>query len=260
MGCRNYFTQNIFVGDTVQRYLLKLSFDGTSYHGWQVQPNGITVQEQLQLSFKKLYGFAPSVTGCSRTDAGVHANMFFCHFDLDNPVPTDGIVFGLNSVLPEDIRVLDCCEVDLDFHCRYNAKSKNYIYKIYRKRIQDPFSSRYSYRYCGPLNIEDINYFCSSLIGEHDFAGFSSINRSVDNTIRNVTECSVYTEGDFLVLSITANGFLYNMVRIIVGTAIGVGSGKIDKNIANDIFICGQRNLAGATAPAKGLFLNNVVY
>lgn len=244
----------------MQRYLLKIAFDGTDYHGWQVQPNGITVQEQLQISMKKLYGFSPDITGCSRTDSGVHANEFFCHFDLSAPIPTDGIVRGINSVLPEDIRVLDCSEVDNSFHSRYSAHSKTYLYRIDRRQIQDPFSTRYSYRYSGKLNISDINYFCSTLIGEHDFAGFSSVNRSVKETVRNITDCSVTNNGDFLEISITGNGFLYNMVRIIVGTAIEVGTGRIDKNIAIKIFQTQNRSLAGATAPAKGLFLNKVMY
>lgn len=244
----------------MQRYLLKIAFDGTKYHGWQVQPNGITIQEQLQSSMKSLYGYAPAVTGCSRTDAGVHANEFCCHFDLENQIPPIGIINGLNSVLPEDIRALHCEIVDKEFHCRYNAKGKNYIYRIDRRTIVDPFNLRYSYNYSGSLSVDDMKYFCSTIIGEHDFSGFSSSGKSVTDTVRTVSECEIINDGDFLVLSISANGFLYNMVRIIVGTAISVGTGKLDKDIASKIFLTGDRTLGGATAPAKGLFLNHVYY
>lgn len=244
----------------MQRYLLKIAFDGTDYHGWQVQPNGITVQEQLQISMSKLYGFAPGVTGCSRTDAGVHASEFYCHFDLENKVPADGIVNGLNAVLPEDIRALSCIEVNADFHSRYAAKSKTYVYKIDRRRIQDPFSIRYSLRYSGKLNISDMQHFCSTLLGEHDFAGFSSAGRSVSETVRTIFSCEIKETDQLLSLYITGNGFLYNMVRIIVGTAIEVGTGRIDKNIALKIFETNDRTLAGATAPAKGLFLKQITY
>ena len=185
----------------MQRYLLKIAFDGTDYHGWQVQPNGITVQEQLQNSMAKIYGFAPNVTGCSSTDASVHAEEFFCHFDLEKKIPNDGIVNGLNSVLPTDIRVLDCKDVDSVFHARYNAKSKTYQYKIDRRAIQDPFSSRYSYRFGGNLNLADISYFCSTLVGEHDFEGFSSANRSVDETVRTIYSCGIKEENDHIILT-----------------------------------------------------------
>lgn len=244
----------------MQRYLLEIAFDGTEYHGWQVQPNGITVQEQLQISMTKLYGFAPGITGCSRTDAGVHAFQFFCHFDFENKIPTDGILNGLNSVLPEDIRVLSCREVSENFHSRYAAKSKTYVYKIDRKKIQSPFSVRYSHRYGGKLNTDDIKHFCSTLIGEHNFAGFSSSGRSVSDTVRTVYSCDITETDEGIELTITGNGFLYNMVRIIVGTAIEVGTGRIDKDIAFEIFKTADRTLAGATAPAKGLFLKQVIY
>lgn len=244
----------------MQRYLLKISFDGTDYHGWQVQPNGITVQEKLQSVMLILYGYAPAVTGCSRTDSGVHANEFYCHFDLENPIEPIGIVNGLNSVLPSDIRAIDCTEVKDNFHSRYNALGKNYIYRIDRRKISDPFNSRYSYNYSGKLSVEDMRFFCNTIIGKHDFSGFSCSKRTVTDTVRNVSKCSLTEDGDFLIFSITADGFLYNMVRILVGTCIAVGTGKCDKNIAEKIFQSGDRSLGGATAPAKALFLNKVLY
>ncbi|MEE0945481.1 MAG: tRNA pseudouridine(38-40) synthase TruA [Acutalibacteraceae bacterium] len=244
----------------MRRYLLKIAFDGTDYHGWQVQPNGITVQEKMQSCINSLYGYSPDVTGCSRTDSGVHANEFYCHFDLRNTIDTDGIVKGLNSVLPLDIRALSCDFVESDFHCRYMAKGKNYIYRIDRRKITDPFNARYSYNFSGKLNLEDMKYFCGTVIGKHDFCGFSSSKRSVKDTVRTVSECNITENGDFLIFSISADGFLYNMVRIIVGTCISVGTGTLDKNIAEKIFRSMDRSLGGATAPAHALFLNKVYY
>jgi tRNA pseudouridine38-40 synthase len=244
----------------MQKYLIKISFDGTDYHGWQVQPNGITVQESIQNAMKKLYGYAPDVTGCSRTDAGVHAEEFYCHFYLENDIVDSGIVAGLNSVLKEDVRVLSCVHINDDFHCRYNAKRKTYLYKIDTRKLTDPFISRYSYHYNVPLDINSMNEFCKSVIGVHDFEGFSSANKSVKETVREIYDCSVSDNQGILTFSVTGNGFLYNMVRILVGTAIEVGNGRLDENIADEIFKTKNRALGGFTAPAKGLFLKRVEY
>ena len=244
----------------MQKYLIKIAFDGTDYHGWQVQPNGVTVQESIQIAMKKLYGYAPDLTGCSRTDAGVHASEFYCHFSLNNDIVDSGIVAGLNSVLDENIRVLSCKHVDDDFHCRYNAKRKTYVYKIDNRKITDPFLSRFSYHYAGNLDIDKMNKFCKTLIGIHDFEGFSSSNRSVKETVREIYECFITEKDGILTFSVTGNGFLYNMVRILVGTAIEVGNGRISENVAEEIFETKNRALGGFTAPAKGLFLKKVEY
>ncbi len=242
------------------RYLIKISFDGTDYHGWQVQPNGISVQEKLQDSLEKLFGVRPSLTGCSRTDSGVHANEFYCHFDLDNEIVCDGILKGLNSILPNDIRVLDCYLVGNDFHCRYNAVAKNYIYRIDTSVVQSPFDSRYALHYTGKLNIELMNEFCKKIIGTRDFSGFSSSKRSVTDTVRTITECYVTKNNNIIELSITGNGFLYNMVRIIAGTALEVGQGRINIKDVDAIIASQQRSLAGKTLAPHGLFLNKVYY
>lgn len=244
----------------MQKYLIKISFDGTDYHGWQVQPNGITVQESLQNAMTKLYGYAPDITGCSRTDAGVHAEEFYCHFSLDIDICDCGIVAGLNSVLKDDIRVLSCKHIDKEFHCRYAAKRKTYIYKIDTRKIADPFNARYSYHYPGPLDIRKMKIFCDSIVGVHDFEGFSSANRSVKDTVREIFECNIDENDGFLTFSVTGNGFLYNMVRILVGTAIDVGNGRLNENIANEIFETKNRAQGGFTAAAKGLFLKRVEY
>ena len=242
------------------RILLKISYLGTNYHGWQVQPNGITVQETVQNALESVYKFRPALTGCSRTDAGVHAVEFYCHYDSNIFIPESGIISALNSVLPDDIAVLDCKFVSDDFHARYSAKGKNYIYKIYNSVSPNPFESDRCWHISRTLNIEGMNRFASDLVGTHDFIGFSSSGRTVEDTVRTISECSVFKNGNIVEVSVTADGFLYNMVRIIVGTLIDVSDGKISPESANEIIASKRRDKAGITAPAKGLFLNKVIY
>jgi len=244
----------------MKRVLLTLSYDGTSYHGWQVQPNGITVQEILQKEISSLLGVNTDITGCSRTDAGVHAKEFCCHLDCNDNIPYDAFVKGLSSKLPDDISVIDCKTVPDDFHARYNALGKTYVYNIFNSKIKNPFSERYSWRIERPLDIDKMNLFCKEIIGTHDFFAFSSSGRTVTDTVRTITECYVEKNGDMITLRITANGFLYNMVRIIVGTAVWVSDGKIDPKDTEKILLSKKRDLAGITAPAKGLFLEKVIY
>ncbi|MCQ2455274.1 MAG: tRNA pseudouridine(38-40) synthase TruA [Clostridia bacterium] len=243
----------------MKRYLLKISYDGTAYHGWQIQPNSITVQETIQNSLKTVLGKQTDVTGCSRTDTGVHAKEFYCHLDCDDNIPKSAFLRGLNSCLPNDIAVVDATEVQSDFHARYNAKGKNYIYNFYYG-VTNPFYDRYALRLDNEINFNRVEKFCETIIGEHDFYGFSSSGRSVEDTVRTVSDCKIYKDDDFLRFDITANGFLYNMVRIIVGTMLDVSSGRLDTNIANEIFETKNRQLGGNTIAAKGLFLNKVFY
>ncbi len=243
----------------MKRVLLTISYDGTDYHGWQVQPNGITVQQVLQESLYKVLGTRPAVTGCSRTDAGVHARMFCCHLDCDEKFPDNAFLRGLNSVLPNDISVTACKAVPNDFHARYSAKGKRYVYNMYYG-ITDPFRDRYSLRLESEPNTERINQFCKNLLGTHDFAGFSCSKRTVEDTVRTVTECEFVCSGRDYRLIISADGFLYNMVRIITGTALEVSSGRLDADCAKEIFESKQRAKAGQTAPPRGLFLQEVFY
>ncbi len=244
----------------MKRMLLTISYDGTAYHGWQVQPNGITVQETLQNSLQKMLGVRPSVTGCSRTDAGVHAREFCCHFDCDDIFPEKAFLKGLDALLPPDIAVKDCKEVLHDFHARYNAKGKQYAYYIFNSGVRNPFKSRYTWRIERKLDTEKINLFLGSLVGTHDFYAFSSSGRSTEDTVRTVTECSAERIGDTVVIKIAANGFLYNMVRIITGTAVAVSDGQTAPDIAEKAFALRERSLLGRTAPPQGLFLERVFY
>lgn len=242
------------------RVLLKISYLGTNYHGWQVQPNGITVQECLQNALEAVYKVRPGVTGCSRTDAGVHALEFYCHYDTDVMIPENGLIAALNSVLPKDIVVLSCCYVDNDFHARYDCVGKEYVYKICNRVIPSAFDFDRCWHIARPLDIETMNVFAKGLIGTYDFIGFSSSGRTVEDTVRTITNCHVSEENGIVTISVSANGFLYNMVRIIVGTLIDVSDGKIDKNSAKDVIGSKDRNRAGATAPSHGLYLNRVFY
>lgn len=244
----------------MKRILLTLSFDGTDYHGWQVQPNGITVQEVLCSSLKSLLGVETSVSGCSRTDAGVHANEFCCHLDCADNIPNNAFLKGLNSILPNDIVIKDVKTVPNGFHARYSSKGKEYVYRTINQNNANPFYLRYALPLRREVDLDKANVFCKSIVGKHDFIAFSASGRTVEDTVRTVYTCEMKKEGDFTNLYISADGFLYNMVRIIVGTALDVSEGRLSENCANEIFLHNKRDLAGKTAPAKGLFLNKVFY
>jgi len=244
----------------MKRILLTISYDGTAYHGWQVQPNAVTVQAVMCQALGQILKTKVSVTGTSRTDAGVHAREFTCHFDCEDNIPNQAFLRGLNSVLPPDIAVIDCKEVPLDFHARYNAKGKTYCYYIYNSNKKDPFRSRYAWQIERPLSVEKMNAFAEKIKGEHDFYAFSSSGSNVQETVRTISECFVTKSGDDIKITVTADGFLYNMVRIITGTAVAVSDGKIDVEDIADILNSKRRERAGITAPPQGLFLEKVHY
>lgn len=244
----------------MKRILLTLSYNGTNYHGWQIQPNNITIQEVLQHSLFKLLSKETTVSGCSRTDAGVHAKMFCCHLDCDDGIPLEAFLRGLNSFLPDDIAVIDAKAVDADFHARFDAKGKTYAYNIFNSNKKDPFLAPFVWKIERNLNLDKMNEFCKNIVGTHDFYGFSSSGRTVEDTVRTVSDCYVEKNEDIISLKITANGFLYNMVRIIVGTAVDVSDGRLNPNCANEVFETKLREKAGVTAPPQGLFLEKVYY
>lgn len=243
----------------MNRYLIKIAFDGTNYHGFQVQPNGITVQSTLQNALFKLTGEKLSVTGCSRTDAGVHAKEFYFHTDTGLLLPKNAFIKGLNSILPDDIKVLNAKRVPSDYHARYNVLNKTYEYNFYFGK-PDPFLERYNLHLDKEPDIKAMNKFCKTLIGTHDFSGFSSAKRTVTDTVRTINYCRVKSRDNTVVFSVNADGFLYNMVRILAGTALAVGYGRIPINCALSIFDNKDRSLAGDTLSPKGLFLKKVNY
>lgn len=243
----------------MKRMLLTISYDGTAYHGWQVQPNGITVQQTLQDSLERLLGERVSVTGCSRTDAGVHARRFMCHIDCNDNFPETAFLRGLNSLLPNDISVIYCKQVAPDFHARYDAKGKKYIYSMYFGEL-NPFYSRYMLHLEKMPDIDLMNKFCQGILGTHDFAPFSCSKRTVEDTVRTITECVVNVKDNILTFEITGNGFLYNMVRILAGTALAVGLKRLDSECYDKIFESRDRSKAGDTLPAFALILDEVYY
>ncbi len=248
------------MGYFMKRYLLYLKYDGTNYHGWQVQPNGVTVQEKMCDATEAIFGTRLNITGCSRTDSGVHANMFCCHFDTEKDIAPKNIVAAFNANLPRDISVFDCKEVDSDFHARYSARGKNYVYKILNSPVRDPFLEGYAIRIGKPLDVDMLNNAMTPIIGKHDFSAFCAAGCSVEDHVRTVSHFSLERKGDMVELSVTADGFLYNMVRIIAGTVLDIATGKIGADSVADIIESKDRTRAGQTAPACGLYLNQVFY
>lgn len=242
------------------RLLLTIRYLGTHYHGWQVQPNGVTVQEMLQDAIEAVTGKRSDVTGCSRTDAGVHADMFCCVFDTESSLRGEKMAIALNAHLPKDIAVYGCDEVALDFHPRYMAKGKRYEYYIWNGRQRNPFYEDRALFVSKPLNVNVMQKAANDFCGKHDFAAFCSAGSSVEDTVRTVTNCSVSKDGDLIVISVSADGFLYNMIRILVGTLLDIESGKLDENAIQRALKTGNREDAGMTALPVGLHLKEVLY
>ncbi len=237
-----------------------MRYDGSAYHGWQVQQNAVTVQQVFQDAVEKLTGVRENVTGCSRTDSGVHALMYCCNFRTDSGISAEKMPFALNAHLPDDIAVYGCSEVSEDFHARYSCTSKRYVYKIWNTPYRNPFCNGRYLVYPKHLDEKELDKAAKAFIGTHDFCGFASAGGSVEDTVRTVTDCSLKRYGDEVHFEVEANGFLYNMVRIMVGTVLSAAEGKIDVNAIPDIIESKDRERAGFTAPAHGLYLKEVNY
>lgn len=244
----------------MRNILLTLCYDGTNYHGWQCQKNAPTVQETLQNAVKLIFKDCPYVTGCSRTDAGVHANMYCCNFKTDSRMPHENIISALNAKLPSDIAVTDAFDVSDDFHARYDCIQKEYVYRIWNSPVISPFENKYTLHYKYELDENMLNEACKAYIGEHDFKGFCSAGSTVKNTVRTVFSAKVERSGNVVEFTVSANGFLYNSVRIMTGTLLYIAQGKIKKEELPDIIKSGDRARAGITVPPQGLFLNKVSY
>lgn len=239
---------------------LLITYDGTDYHGWQMQENAITVQECVARAAEKIFAQKISVNGCSRTDSGVHANEFCCNFRFDGERAEDKIILGMNSQLPEDIRVFSCEYTDIDFHARFDCKGKEYIYKVWNGKTGNPFMQRYSLFYPYSLDEKLLDRQAKDFIGTHDFAAFCAAGSIVKDTVRTVKDFSVKREGDLVTFSVTGDGFLYNMVRIMVGTLLYINAGKIPADTIPDIILSKDRVRAGITVRPEGLYLNKVFY
>lgn len=242
------------------KVLLTLQYDGTRYHGWQVQPNGITVQETLQNAVETVCGVRYGITGCSRTDTGVHARRFYCTMDRPTKPSVEALVKALNANLPDDVAVLACREVPEMFHPRYSAQGKRYTYYIWNGPVRSPFYKEHSLYVRSRLDETALNETAKLFLGTHDFSAFCSAGSSVEDKHRTVTRSEVTREGDMVLYTVEADGFLYNMVRILVGTLLDVHSGRLDRESVLKALESGQRELAGVTAPPQGLFLDEVFY
>ncbi len=238
---------------------LIIAYKGTRYAGWQVQDKHPSVQKTLQNAIEGLLGRKVNLSGCSRTDSGVHANEYRCHIDTLAGIPDEKLPLALNLRLPDDISVLKSVTVDDTFHSRYSAKGKQYVYVIRNSYIKDPFSPDLSFLYKKPLDADAVTRAGEGFIGTHDFVSFMSAHSKIKDTVRTVTEFRAEREGEYIKIYVSANGFLYNMVRIMVGTVIEILSGRI-KYTVPEIIEKKDRKAAGRTAPAQGLFLNRVFY
>ncbi len=241
-------------------YVLKIAYLGTNYCGWQVQPNKPTVQAAVQAACERVFGVQTRVTGCSRTDSGVHAKGFVALAQGELPdIPPEALPLALNTALPQDISVLEAKTAVEGFHPRYDAKGKEYIYRIHNSRIRDPFSEETAWLFPREIDREYANRLCREFIGEHDFASFMAAGSKITDSVRTVFDFGAEKQGDMLLFRVSANGFLYNMVRIMVGTVAEKASGTKLPEI-KEIIDAKDRSLAGITAPAKGLMLNKVFY
>lgn len=238
----------------------RIAYNGAGYHGWQVQQNAITVQKIVQDRVERLFGRRLDVVGCSRTDTGVHAREFYFHMLTDSAIPCRNIVLAMNSTLPDDVAVLNCDEVPLSFHARYSCIGKEYVYQIWNATHHNPFLRQMAYHYPYPLNEERIAAALPYFLGRHDFTSFCSIRSDVEDKNRTITKAEFRREGNMALFTFRGNGFLYNMVRIMVGTLLFVSEGKILPEKVEWIIQEKNRELAGKTAPARGLYLNRVFY
>lgn len=244
----------------MHNFKVMMSYDGTAYHGFQRQENAIAIQQIIEETIEKIIGEKVVIYGCSRTDTGVHANEYCFNFLHSNSITCNGIVRSLNALLPDDMGIMSCEEVDESFHARYNCKGKEYIYKIHNSSIKNPFLKDKAYRYSYPIDEKLLNDAAQVFVGTHDFKSFCSSGSSSTNTIRTIESFKVSRENDLIVMLVKGDGFLYNMVRIMVGTLIFVNEGKISLNSIIDIINSKERKHAGKTAPAQGLYLNRVFY
>lgn len=244
----------------MRRLLVTIRYDGSAYHGYQVQSNAVTVQEVFQNAVQKVFGKRLDVKGCSRTDSGVHANMYCISFDTDMNISNESVVLALNTYLPSDIAAYDCKEVPAEFHPRYSCKSKEYLYKIYNGKYRNPFYAKYAFWYRYNLDAEYLNKEAQTFVGKYDYSGFCSVKSDVEDTVREIYSCRVWREDDFVYFKVSGDGFLYNMVRIMVGTLLFINEGKIKSGELENVILSKDRKRAGKTAPPQGLYLNNICY
>lgn len=239
---------------------LIIEYDGTNYFGWQKQPNQISIQETIEKAISKITKENFDIFGSGRTDRGVHARGQVANFLTDSRIPGEKFKDAINSVLPADIAITHSEEVDESFHSRYSAKGKEYRYVFYNRRVLSPLLRNFAYHVPQKLQFDLMEKAVDDLIGTHDFIAFMASGSSVKDTIRTIYNISLTKDHEIIELRINGNGFLYNMVRIIAGTLVDIGIGKIDSNYIPEIISFKDRKNAGHTAPPHGLYLEKVLY
>lgn len=241
---------------------LIIEYDGTNYSGWQVQENAPSIQEAVEKALNAVTGEKIRINGSGRTDAGVHARGQAANFTTESSIPGEKFAYALNNKLPNDIVIKDSIEVPIDFHARFSASGKKYSYLIYNSKFPSPLLRNYAYHvnYCERLDISRIEKAARAFVGTHDFYGFMAAGSKVKDTVRTIYELSAEQEKELLRLNFKGSGFLYNMVRIITGTLIYAGIGRINPDEIKEIIESRDRVRAGITVPACGLYLEEVYY
>lgn len=242
----------------MQRYFLELAYLGTDFFGWQIQPNDRTVQEEIERVLEQLYQNSIRLTGCGRTDTGVHASQYFAHFDADTRFPEEKLLHKLNTMLTRDIAILKCFKVDKNLHARFDANKRSYTYFLNQEK--DPFKAKLSWHKKLDLDLGKMNEAAKLCLGKQDFECFSKVHTEVNNFICEIFAIHWVFEKNQYVFYVTANRFLRNMVRAMVGTFIEVGLGKISIADFKRILESKNRSNAGMSVPAHGLFLSEVTY
>ena len=239
---------------------LTIEFDGSNFCGWQKQPKGRTVQETIEKAIFKATNEQIEINGSSRTDSGVHAKCMVANFFTNSTIPSEKFREAINVRLPEDVSIIRSEEVDENFHARYSSKGKTYSYTIINRYERLSLGHQYLYHYRYPLDFNKMEEACKYFLGTHDFKAFMSPGSSIKTTVRTIYELYLKKDGEKIQIFITGNGFLYNMVRIIVGTLLKVGNGKIKPDEIENIINEGNRKRAGMCVPANGLILEKVFY
>lgn len=240
--------------------MISLKYDGAGYHGWQRQKNALSVQQCVEEAVSALFDTPVTVSGCSRTDTGVHANCFKCNFKTEKILPHNTIINGLNFFLPEDIAVFDSKTVDNGFDARFSCVGKEYVYQIYNASVRDPFFRTRALFYRPQLDAELLTLEAQDFVGTHDFTSFRALGSNVKTTVRTVEYAYAERNGNLVSFYVKADGFLYNMVRIMVGTLLYISEGKLERGSIPEIIEAKERIQAGKTAPPEGLYLNQVFY
>ena len=240
--------------------LFKIAYKGTNYHGYLVQENANTITAEVQNAIADILGKREDIKGCSRTDAGVHANEYCFSMKTDTNIPPKRLQTGINSRLPDDIVVNEITLMPDAFHARYSSTGKEYIYKIYTGKLRDPFLSEYTLWYPHDIDIDLLNEAASHFVGTHDFTSLANSGNKITDPVRTINSCHFTKQGDNVLFTVAGNGFLYKMIRTMVGTLLFVNSGRFKPSDMKTILEDKNRGSAGKTVPPQGLYLNKIFY